>query len=441
MKKKISLLFSLFMVTAMLLTACGGTAQETAAPSGDAPAAGGTITLNLFHKWPEPEALEFFKLAIDTYQERNPNVKIIQEAASDEAYKDKIRVLMASNEVPDIFFTWAGEFSWKFSRAGQTLDLTDYVNGSTWKDEVVMSAVQPFEFKDRIYGIPLRINAKFMAYNKEIFEANGLQVPTTWDEFLAVCETLKNANIVPIAFGNEFPWASSHYVGDFNAKLVPPEVISSDYLLTGEADTLFTHPGYIEALKRFQTLGDSGYFNKGMNGISHSNARSSFIAGKAAMFYLELEEFQTLADGKEGDWFGFFQLPGGTGGEGDQKLITGAPDGFMISKNTKYPDEAAKFLQFLTGPEMGAKYVEMLGIPSAAVGAVTPENALPSVVEGLNQINAASGMALWMDTDMDVRIVEVYLPGLQALLMGTNTPEALMQSVHDIAVKVQEAIK
>lgn len=436
MKKSFWVLISIVLLASMMLTACG-------TPATEAPTTGETtdekVTIRFFHKWPEPEQLDFYNFVIAEYGKTHPNVTIEMEAASDEAYKDKIRILMASGDVPDIYFSWAGEFSWKFARAGQALDLTDAVLNSDWKDKIVMSAVEPFKNDGKIYGVPMRINAKFMVYNKAIFAENNLAIPTTWEEFLAVCETLKAAGITPIGFGNEFPWASAHYVGDLNAKLVDSATLKADYLLTADADKLFTDPGYVTALARFKELGDKGYFNEGANGISHSNARSSFIAGKVAMFYCELEEFATID--KEFKNFGFFQFPGGTGGNGDQKLITGAPDGFMVSANTKHPAEAIEFLKFVTSPEMGKEYVKRLGIPSAAVGAVSTDNALGVVVDGLNQINAASGMALWMDTDMNIKIVEVYLPGMQAVLGGTKTPEQVMQEVHDIAVTVQAELE
>lgn len=444
MLKKVWFLVSLVLVMSLLLASCASPAAPTAAPSegGAAPVQeekAKDVTIRFFHKWPEPEQLDYYNFVIAEFNKTHPNIKIEMEAASDEAYKDKIRILMASGDVPDIYFSWAGEFSWKFARAGQALDITDALMNSDWKDKIVLSAVEPYKVDGKVYGIPMRINAKFMVYNKDIFEQLGLSVPTTWDEFLAVAEALKAAGITPISFGNEFPWASAHYVGDLNAKLVNPDVLKADYLLTAEPDALFTDPGYVEALTRFKLLGDMGYFNDGSNGISHSNARSAFMAGKAGMFYLELEEFVTV--NKEFQNFGFFEFPSGTGGQGDQKLLTGAPDGFMIYGKTEHPEEAIEFLKFVTSPEMGYEYVKQLGIPSAAVGAVTPENALPLVVDGVNAINNASGMALWMDTDMNIKIVEVYLPGMQALLTGSKTPEQVMQEVHDIAVTVQAELK
>jgi raffinose/stachyose/melibiose transport system substrate-binding protein len=395
------------------------------------------VTIRFFHKWPEPEHMEYYEWVIDQFEAEYPNINVEMEAVADEPYKDKIRVVMASGDVPDIYFSWAGEFSWKFAREGRALALDDYFYGTGWDDDIILSATEPYKWDGKLYGLPMRINAKFMVYNKQYFEDLGLSVPTTWDEFLAVCQTLKENDIIPIAFGNEFPWASSHYVGDFNAKLVPGDVIQSDYLLTGEADSLFTHPGYVEALARFKLLNDEGYFNEGANALQHSLARASFIAGRTGMMYIELEEFITVADGMGEDAFGFFQFPSGTGGEGDQKLLTGAPDGFMVSAESEHPDEAITFLRFLLSPEMGAEYVRRLGIPSAVVGAVNEDTALPIVVEGVQSINEASGMALWLDTDINIKIVEVYLPGMQALLTGSESPESVMQKVHDAAVEVQ----
>jgi raffinose/stachyose/melibiose transport system substrate-binding protein len=435
MNRKFWALISLLLVAALLLAACG---QQ---PSGGESAATGPVTIRFFHKWPEPEHMEFYNFVIQEYEKTHPNVKIVMESVADEPYKDKIRVLMASGEVPDIYFSWAGEFSWKFARGGQALDLTDAVMNSDWKDKIILSAVEPYKWQGKIYGVPMRINAKFMVYNKAMFEQYGLQPPTTWDEFLAVCETLKQNGVTPIAFGDEFPWAASHYIGDFNAKLVDPSVRQADYLLTAPAEQLFTDPGYVEALSRFQLLMDKGYFNEGPNGISHSGARSSFIAGKAGMMYIELEEFVTVADGMGADAFGFFQFPSGTGGKGDQKLLTGAPDGFMVYSKTKHPQEAIDFLKFLTSPEMGKEYVKRLGIPSAAVGAVSTETALPIVVAGVESINTASGMALWLDTDINIKIVEVYLPRMQAVLNGTKTPQQVMSEVQEAAKTVQQELK
>src|SRR5690606_34423674 len=126
----------------------------------------------------------------------------------DEPYKDKIRVLMASGEVPDIYFSWSGEFGRKFARAGVALDLTDHVDERDWADELPAASLTPYELDGRIYGVPLNVNAKFMVYNTAVFEEHGLAAPETWDELMAACAMLVEAGVTPIAFGNQFPWAA-----------------------------------------------------------------------------------------------------------------------------------------------------------------------------------------------------------------------------------------
>ena len=75
-----------------------------------------------------------------------------------------------------------------------------------------------------VYGIPFRLDCKLFFYNTQIFEENGLTAPTTWDELIQVCETLKAAGITPIAYGNLEPWSASHYIGTLNQICVPDDV-------------------------------------------------------------------------------------------------------------------------------------------------------------------------------------------------------------------------
>lgn len=428
-----------------LLAGCGSSGSSSApksdaAPAGDSKAQ--NVTLRFLHKWPEPDYMDFYKSAIAKFESSHPNIKVEMEAVADEPYKDKIRTVMASGNVPDIFFSWAGEFSWKFARAGQAMDLTQAFQGSDWKNNVVGSSVEPYKWQGKIYGIPINMDAKYMVYNKAIFAKLGLKIPTTWDEFQQVCEQLKAAGVTPISFGNDQPWASAHYIGNLNAHLVPGDVLQADYLLTADASKLFTDPGYVEALKRFKLLNDKGYFTKSPNAVSHSLARTSFYAGKAGMINLDLIEFPLVAKSELGaDGFGFFRFPDGTGGKGDQNLLSGAPDGFMISAKTKYPKEAVEFLKFLTTPEVAAEYVKKTGVPSTTVGAVNAQTSLPVVEAGIKEAGKASAMTLWLDVDLNAKIVAVYLPGMQAVLAGSKTPEQLMAEVREVAVRVQKETK
>ena len=390
--------------------------------------------VSFLHKFPEPENMAYFDAAVAEFEAANPTIDIVMEAVADEPYKDKIRVLMASDQVPDIYFSWSGEFGRKFAREGRTLDLTEALAGPEWQGRFAAASLEPFQFEGRQFGIPVNVDSKYMIYNKAIFEKHGLAVPTTFAEFIALNDALVAAGEVPIAYGNQAPWAATHYIGDLFAKMVPNDVRQADYQLLAPADQLYTHPGYVEALALYKSFGDKGYFNNGANAITHQQARGAFIAGRSAMVYLELVEFYMLADTPvaEQGW-GFFPMPPMEGAAGRNDLLTGAPDGFLISAKTEHPEEALAFLNFITSPEQAAKYVSTTGMTSAVIGSVTEATTTPETLAGLKALEDAAGMALWLDTDMDTASANVILAAGQGLLSGDETPEAVMEKVRAAA--------
>jgi raffinose/stachyose/melibiose transport system substrate-binding protein len=390
--------------------------------------------VSFLHKFPEPENMAYFDAAVAELEAANPTIDIVMEAVADEPYKDKIRVLMASDQVPDIYFSWSGEFGRKFAREGRTLDLTEALAGPEWQGRFAAASLEPFQFEGKQFGIPVNVDSKYMIYNKAIFEKHGLSVPTTFAEFIALNDALLAAGEVPIAYGNQAPWAATHYIGDLFAKMVPDDVRQADYQLLAPADQLYTHPGYVEALALYKSFGDKGYFNNGANAISHQQARGAFIAGRSAMVYLELVEFYMLADTPvaEQGW-GFFPMPPMEGAAGRNDLLTGAPDGFLISSKTEHPDEALAFLNFITSPEQAAKYVSTTGMTSAVIGSVTEATTTPETLAGLKALEDAAGMALWLDTDMDTASANVILAAGQGLLSDDETPEAVMEKVRAAA--------
>lgn len=396
------------------------------------------VELKFLHKWPQEENNAYFKEVVAEFEKQNPNIKIVMEGVGEEPIKDKLRILMGTDDQPDIFFSWSGEFAKKFIRSGNTLDLTPYLEASPeWKDSIMQAGLEPFSDNGKNYGIPFRINGKFFVYNKELFEKNNLKVPETWAEFMNNCEVLKNSGVTPIGLGNIYPWAACHYITGLNQKMVPDDVRKKDYLAeTGE----FTDPGYVKALEMLKEINDKGYFNDGINSVEHNMSLEMYYAGQVAMTYIELEEFLDVEE-KLGDNWGFFAMPPVEGGSGNQNFLTGAPDGFMVSAKTKHPDEAVLFLQFLTNKENAEKLVSQLGWPSPIKGAVNENNSISKLVEGLKAIEEAEGMALWLDTDINIKISDVYLPDLQELFNGDKTPEQIMQEVQQVANEVKNEVK
>jgi raffinose/stachyose/melibiose transport system substrate-binding protein len=398
--------------------------------------AGEKVQVKFLHKWPQPEYKPYFDEVIAAFEAENAGIDIVDEAVADEPIKDKLRILMGSSSQPDIFFSWCGEFANKFIRANAVLDITPYLdeNGGEWRSSIMKAGLEPFALGGKNYGVPLRINCKYFVYNKEIFAEYNLTPPETWDQLLAVCETLKKNGVTPIAFGDQIPWAACHYMTGLNQKLVPDDVRQKDYnFKTGE----FTDPGYVKALEMFKELNDKGYFNEFVNSTTHNMAQQSWLVGAAAIHFLELEEFVTIAQDFDPAGWGFFPMPEIAGGAGFKNYIIGAPDGFLVSANTQHPKEAVAFLKYLLNDENAAKMVKQLGWPSPIIGAVNANTAPDYLVAGMAGMEAADGMALWLDTDIHIKISDIYLPGFQEILDGTITPQEIMKKIQAVAKEVQ----
>lgn len=84
MKQKLFSLVCLLLIVAVTLTGCG---QK--APSGSEGTTSGQVTLRFFHKWPEPEHMEFYNYVIQEFEKTHPNIKIQMEAVADEPIKTK----------------------------------------------------------------------------------------------------------------------------------------------------------------------------------------------------------------------------------------------------------------------------------------------------------------------------------------------------------------
>ncbi|MCA0332235.1 MAG: extracellular solute-binding protein, partial [Actinobacteria bacterium] len=308
-------------VMALTLAACGGGADDAGPPSVDlsSPAAKeGTLTI--LTKFADPKYAPYFESVAADYEEANPGVTVDLQQVGDQPYKDKIRVLSAANELPDIYFSWAGDFANKFVRAGLAADLTSVIGPDTeWGKTLAPAATDAFQYDGKYYGVPINLDGKYLAYNKAAFEKAGIAAPpATLEDLLTACDALKAAGYTPIALGNQYGWPAIHYITQLNAFNVPPETLDADY---NPATGAFTDPGYVTAIEQFKTISER-CSEPGANGLSHEAAQAELLSGKAAMQYIESLEFKVLtADGgaspEIADNWSFMRLPASAGAAGD----------------------------------------------------------------------------------------------------------------------------
>lgn len=137
------------------------------------------------------------------YQEETGNTINDASGTADEAFKARVLADFEVGSEPDVLFYFNGPDSNSFVSAGKVVsveeiraEFPDYA--SNMKDE--MLGASPVD--DKNYSIPVNGYWEAMYVNKEVCEAAGVEIPganTTWEEFMDICQQIKDAGYSPIA--------------------------------------------------------------------------------------------------------------------------------------------------------------------------------------------------------------------------------------------------
>ena len=392
------------------------------------------VTVNFFHRWPNEPKNSYINSLIDEFEAANPDIDIVADCVLNDSYKEKIRVLVSTDALPDVFFSWSGVFGENLTRSGRVLALDDVMaRDSEWSSQIVEGQWAPFNYNGKQYGAPWSMDGKAFFYNVDVFNELGIEIPTTLNELYAVCEKLKeNGYDEPISAGFSAPWAVSHYLGTICQRVVDPEVLAKDY--TGGGD--FSDPAYIEALNIFKKLGE--YMTSDPCSVDHEFARNAFIMGVSPMCYMQLAEMKYMRDDEELN-YAFFNFPAVEDGKGDPGQLTGAPEGMMISATAKpeVQEAAIKFMEFVISKEGGHRMIAECGEISCVKGAWDETNCDEKQLEAINLILAATEPAVWQDCATEATIANAFMTGGQLLLTGDMTAEDVMASVQTAAAALK----
>lgn len=391
-------------------------------------------TLSILTKFGSQQLSPYFVDIAEKYQELHPDVSIELIQETDDSVKDKTKTLVATNSLPDIFFTWTGTWGGNFIRGDRAVDLTPVVGpDSEWGKTLTPAALDAFVYNDRNFGVPLYLDAKFMGYNKKIFADVGVEVPESFEELLAACDSIREAGITPVSLGNKESWPVVHYLGQLLVYNVPVATLEKDF---DPSTAEYSDPGYVASLQQFDEFRQR-CTDGAPNGTSYEAAVQAFSDERSAMYYQEILEFDESATEEttmKPEDFGFFKLPVPEGAKGDPDAIEGAPEGYMVSAASDNIPLAIDFLKFVTSQENGKILsASPYGQPSAVIGGSDETTMNPNVVAGMADIDKASYLMPWLDTVNHPRVAAAWLSGLQSLTGGSMAPEEVMSAVRDAA--------
>ena len=201
--KKFTVCLLIGAMAASMLTGCGSNGGSS--DSSDSKADSSSETMTIMMNGSDSDAyMEGYRKIIDGFNESNEyGVKVEIQNVTNSDYKTKLTTMMASDSETDIIFTWELGYLENFVNGDKIVSLQKYLDeDEEWKNRFNGGILDPLTYDGEVYAIPTQQSTAIMYYNKAIFDKYGLEVPTTYDEYVQVCDTLKENGVTPVALAS-----------------------------------------------------------------------------------------------------------------------------------------------------------------------------------------------------------------------------------------------
>ena len=283
-------------------------------------------------------------------------------------------------------------------------------------------------------SIPYQPNVFAFFYNQDLFDQAGIkEVPKTWDEFLAVCQKLKDAGITPMTMDDAYAtcvigYHLGRYVGEEGVKKIVTEGLWDD-------------PAVLQMAKDIEELASKGYFSENVGKNVWPNGQNVELAGGQVAMYLNgswLPNEVKATAGPDFKW-GCFAYPElgecetnieGAKATGTESNNFGAQV-FAINKDSQKSKEAFDLITYITKGEYDQKLAdESIGIPADTTNTEWPELvkcAKPVIETSTNRFSWAVGVE--SNADMTPAIKENFIK----LMAGTLDAEGFVSAMQNAA--------
>lgn len=443
MKKIIALLMVLIMVLG--LVACGAKAPAADAPAADAPVADAPAADAPAVDAPAEESFEGKTLTIafatgdtiDGYQAQidafcaeygcEIEVEYLTGDATENANTLFLRA--ATGNLPDIFKLSSGQSI--ITNLDPETNLVDLA-GQPFLENITDAYLDVVTDENgHVWSIPTETsNVAGVFYNKQVLADLGLEIPTTWAEFLETCQWLRdNTDMDPVihpfdgAAGKQILYLAQYYY----VQNEDPEFV---YKYAAREMNLHESPAFMRGLTKLADLYNKGYQNRDPLSTSMENVATALVDGSAAFVICRtnlMSTMQTVAPENVND-IGFFPMP-------DEKaedlgVAVWMPTGWYLSQTCEEQALALKFFEYLTSAEAVEAYCSKITPTGAFMlkTAVMPENVSVAVSEAQEWAAKSSSPVMEYFLNFKGR----NLPDLVAMVgTGELTPDEAITMIED----------
>jgi len=280
------------------------------------------------------------------------------------------------------------------------------------------SSLKPWTTEDGIiYGAPLYGNGHGVFYNKGIFDKYGLDEPKTWDEFTAVCDTLKENGETVIAQGSKDAWTIAFMVfSNIGANFFGGE---ESRLKVIDGEMKFTDEQFIKAFEAIDEL--TQYYPEGYQSIDYVSMQQMFTTEQAAMFIggsWEISTFKNMGMEFELGWF-----PAPVENEGDVLDYYWASALAMgLYVNSPNAEEVITYFNWVLTPEAAEIFVNEFPGMVTYVPAVSNDPVGQEVIEMTEGSNLVETIFMEELSNQEPSAMMLLIEAMANLANGDFTP-------------------
>lgn len=420
-------------VVALGLAACAGGAAPTSS-------AGGASDSVTFRSWSPIE--QTTRQMIEAFEAENDGT-IDATIFNYPEYIVDLQSRATSNTMPDIVGLQPGALTQQYR--DHLLPLQECA-ADTWGEDwqsrfypigIEQSRMGNPEGDENFYSLPILTQTVNLWANTEIFDEQGQEIPTTWDELVGTVEAMSGNDFAPFLLPAKDSWLRNVVFLQIVNNVAPGLVYEAE---AGTAS--WTDPQIVEGFEYWQRLFTEGIAQSGAIGLdAYPSAVNQFEAGNAAMIPLGAwwiqqsdptkSDIPPLSEGMSGYWpFLFPTIPGGAA---ESQFVGGIDVSLGISKNTANPELACKVLtDFIAGAGAQKLVNTMNDVP--AVTGLTPEVFTSERQEEIwnlfvdEWLPAVTFSRYFESPQLDQAVADA----LAALATGGSTPQEAAESVQAV---------
>ena len=320
----------------------------------------------------KPEAVDVFEELEKKFNETHDNIELVIDSPNDAMTILKTRFIR--EDYPDIIGIGGDVNYSNFLDSDMLMDISDF-DGLDDIKEAYLETDKELEYvpMDGVYAMPYMANAAGVLYNKDMFEEHGWTIPTTWDEFTALCERIEAEGIQPLYFGFKDSWTCLAPWNAIAVDLAPSDVCSE----VNKGNTTFTD-NYREVAEKEKAL--LAYAQDNPAAYGYNDACTAFAKGESAMFVIGSYAVPQIKSVNPDMNIDSFVFPASNNAE-ENVLNSGNDLQFSIMKNCEHKEEAYEVLRFFMEDENVQSYID----DQSAVPCKKGDFELPSMLDGMKE--------------------------------------------------------